>query len=205
MATVILPPQDCLGKGLRHQGLVLSAPLNSRRNSNPNSASTSSNPNFNHDDKSCSGRRRRSASVGLKANRQANRERSRVRESSTTAKMTTKSLVMGQVKILKRGEILTPGRGVGGGGGGGDSCGKRRLESKVEEVDLVLGSTDRLGPDPDLMQKQVVLTEFKDGMYAGSGAFFASPPPSSVPLPSFVVKNGIATTDLRRLLRLDLE
>ncbi|KGN60738.1 uncharacterized protein LOC105434545 [Cucumis sativus] len=203
MATVILPPQDCLGKGLRHQGLVLSAPLSSRRNSNPNSTSTSSNPNLNHDARSCSGRRRRSASVGLKANRQANRERSRVRESSTTAKMATRSLVMGQVKILKRGEILTPDRGVGA--GGDDSCGKRRLESKGEEVDLVLGSTDRLGPDADLMQKQVVLTDFKDGMYAGSGAFFASPPPSSVPLPSFAVKNGIATTDLRRLLRLDLE
>lgn len=203
MATVILPPQDCLGKGLRHQGLVLSPPLKSRRNSNPNSISSSTNPNFNHDDTTCSGRRRRSAAVGIKANRQVNKGRSRAGEPSTAAKISSKNLIMGQVKILRRGETLTPDPGVGY---GDDSCGKRRLESKGEDVDMVLGSTDRLGPDPDLMQKQIVLTEFKvvDGIYAGSGAFFASPPPSSVPLPSFLGKNGTATSDLRRLLRLDL-
>ncbi|XP_022143251.1 uncharacterized protein LOC111013161 [Momordica charantia] len=203
MATVILPPQDCLGNGLRRQGLVLSAPLKSRRNSKPN-PSSSTNPNFNHD--VSSGRRRRSPAVGVKSNRQANRGRSRSGEPSTApsaaAKVSPKALVMGQVKILKRGEMLTPDRGVGG-----VDCGKRRLELKADDMDLGLGSTDRLGPDPDLMQKQVVFSELKvaDGIYAGSGAFFASPPPSSVPLPSFLGNNGTATSDLRRLLRLDLD
>ncbi|KAG6586356.1 hypothetical protein SDJN02_17891, partial [Cucurbita argyrosperma subsp. argyrosperma] len=199
--TVILQPQDCLGNGLRHQGLVLSSPpLKSRRNSNRiSSSSSSANPNFNQDDATCSGRRR-SSEVGVKANRRVNRGRSRVVETSTAAKISPKNLVMGQVKILKRGEMLCPDGGVGDGG-------KRMLESKVEDLDLVLGSTDRLGPDPDLMQKQVVFSELKvaDGIYAGSGAFFASPPPSSVPLPSFLGKNGTATNDLRRLLRLDLD
>lgn len=201
---MILTPQDCLGNGLRHQGLVLSPPLKSRRNSNPSSSTSSANPNFSHEDATCSGRRRRSPAVGVKANRQVNRGRSRVGETSTVAKISPKNLVMGQVKILKRGEMLTPDGGVGG---GVDCGGKRRLESKGEDLDLVLGSTDRLGPDPDLMQKQVVFGELKvaDGIYAGSGAFFASPPPSSVPLPSFLGKNGTATSDLRRLLRLDLD
>ncbi|TKY73070.1 hypothetical protein E2542_SST01817 [Spatholobus suberectus] len=44
------------------------------------------------------------------------------------------NLVMGQVKILKRGEKLNPDDG--------------RTDSNEEGFDLVLGSTNRLGPDP---------------------------------------------------------
>jgi hypothetical protein len=102
-----------------------------------------------------------------------------------------KNLVMGQVKILKRGEKLVQTR---------NGC-----DSNKENLDLVLGSTNRLGPDPDTVQKQIKVSEFKvvDGIYAGS-AFVASPPPSSLPLPGFLgKKHGSATSDLRRLLRLD--
>jgi hypothetical protein len=98
---------------------------------------------------------------------------------------------MGQVKILKRGEKLVQTR---------NGC-----DSNKENLDLVLGSTNRLGPDPDMVQKQIKVSEFKvvDGIYAGS-AFVASPPPSSLPLPGFLgKKHGSATSDLRRLLRLD--
>ncbi|PHU09754.1 hypothetical protein BC332_21614 [Capsicum chinense] len=97
-------------------------------------------------------------------------------------------LVMGEVKILKRGEVLTNNNFV---------------SSEVVE-DLVLSTTDRLGPEPDMVPKHVTIAD----LYAGS-AFFSSPPPSSLPLPAFFKKksdgdNHEATSDLRRLLRLDL-
>ncbi|KAK7840081.1 hypothetical protein CFP56_017184 [Quercus suber] len=52
--------------------------------------------------------------------------------------------------------------------------------------------------------KQIRVAEFNavDGIYAGS-AFVTSPPPSSLPVPGFLGKNGPATSDLRRLLGLD--
>ncbi|PHT40962.1 hypothetical protein CQW23_19816 [Capsicum baccatum] len=97
-------------------------------------------------------------------------------------------LVMGEVKILKRGEVLTNNNFV---------------SSEVVE-DLVLSTADRLGPEPDMVPKHVTIAD----LYAGS-AFFSSPPPSSLPLPAFFKKksdedNHEATSDLRRLLRLDL-
>ena len=79
---------------------------------------------------------------------------------------------------------------------------KVKAVKAMENSDLVLGSTDRFGPDPITMQKQIRVS--KDVIYAGSG-FVSSPPPSSVPVPAFLGKNGVATSDLRRLLRLDLE
>ncbi|KAA8522912.1 hypothetical protein F0562_009335 [Nyssa sinensis] len=78
-----------------------------------------------------------------------------------------------------------------------------------DKDDLVLSSTDRLGPEPETVQKQIRVSDSKvvDGLYAGSSAFLASPPPSSLPFPAFFAKgknNDMATSDLRRLLRLDL-
>ncbi|XP_057500762.1 uncharacterized protein LOC130784792 [Actinidia eriantha] len=72
---------------------------------------------------------------------------------------------------------------------------------------LVVCSTDRLGPDPENVQKQVRVSDSKvvDGLYAGSATFLASPPPSSLPVPDFFMKkknNDAATSDLRRLLNL---
>ncbi|XP_039044283.1 uncharacterized protein LOC120183698 [Hibiscus syriacus] len=88
-----------------------------------------------------------------------------------------------------------------------------------ENVHVDLGSSDRLGPDSGAIPTQIQLTESnnKNGnykfvpvsFYAGS-AFITSPPPSSVPMPAFFtkmaevsVKNNDATSDLRRILRLD--
>ncbi|XVE97365.1 hypothetical protein REPUB_Repub03eG0013500 [Reevesia pubescens] len=121
-------------------------------------------------------------------------------------KVPTKNLVMGQVKILKRGEDLkktTP---------------EKHVTFEKENVDADLGSTNRLGPDPGSVPTQIRLTEstnnynkvFPVTFYAGT-AFITSPPPSSVPMPAFfskkvgvAVKNNDATNDLRRILRLDL-
>lgn len=99
-------------------------------------------------------------------------------------------IVLGQVTILRRGESL---------------------DTKVKSSDtkqVTVYGTGRLGPDPKMVPKQV-----RFGLpdtYAGS-AFFTSPAPSSLPLPSFFKKDcGVkavddseATKDLRRLLRLD--
>ncbi|XP_077219070.1 proline-rich nuclear receptor coactivator [Tasmannia lanceolata] len=113
-----------------------------------------------------------------------------------------KNLVLGQVTILKRGESL-------------DSKKKNHgFETRrtVSGGDLVVFGTERIGPDPDLVPKQIRLTDLKSALspvYAGS-AFSFSPSPSSLPLPSFSKKkegksiiNDSATKDLRRLLRLE--
>lgn len=85
----------------------------------------------------------------------------------TVMKHPGSNLVMGQVKILKRGEKLSPDN----------------LMMKSEECyDLVLGSTDRLGPDPVTVMNQVRVQEV---LYAGLTVL--SPPPSSVPVPKFLV------------------
>ncbi|XP_039162783.1 uncharacterized protein LOC104425304 [Eucalyptus grandis] len=84
---------------------------------------------------------------------------------------------------------------------------------------VVCDGTQRLGPDPEMVPKQVRIVDLRSpapapaagrrrcDMYAGS-AFAVSPEPSSLPLPSFSKKKHVsfddsATRDLRRLLRLD--
>ncbi|XP_059455317.1 uncharacterized protein LOC132185575 [Corylus avellana] len=171
MGTVILRSHDCFQGRLRHEALALTPPLKTRRNPNPNPTT-----------------RRKRSPAGIQTNLQ-DRDR---RDRSVVARVAAKNLVMGQVKILKRGEKLGQTR---------NGCNS----NKEEDLDLVLGSTDRLGPDPDTVKKQIKVAEFKvvDGIYAGS-AFVTSPPPSSVPVPGFLgKKHGSATSDLRRLLRLD--
>ncbi|KAK7856373.1 hypothetical protein CFP56_023748 [Quercus suber] len=108
-------------------------------------------------------------------------------------------------------KIKSESRKEGGGGGGGEG--------------LVVTSTERLGPAPEMVPKQIRIVDprspspptpppmmRKCDMYAGS-AFAMSPAPSSLPLPSFskkkqvvsgIVVDDSATRDLRRLLRLDL-
>ncbi|KAM7459546.1 hypothetical protein LguiA_036540 [Lonicera macranthoides] len=143
-----------------------------------------------------------------------------------------KSLAMGQVKILKRGEPLTDAKERPS-EGEVELIGDMSLESstevksprdrasngertkpkpKVEKVgdllkptvefigDLALSTTDRFGPDPNLLPKKINIAE----LYAGSG-FFDSPPPSSLPLPAFFTKKCKAdpTADLRRILGLN--
>ncbi|KAK1403598.1 Serine/arginine repetitive matrix-like protein [Heracleum sosnowskyi] len=117
-------------------------------------------------------RRKRSPSVTETNNIAQSRNKSLNR--TVVSRPGPKQLVNGQVKILKRGEKLD---------------------------DLVLSSTDRLGPDPDTVQEQIRVF---NGLYAGSPSVLASPPPSSLPFPCFFTKrNDVATSDLRRLLRLN--
>lgn len=133
------------------------------------------------------------------------RRRSGERSTAPAKGSAAANLVMGQVKILKRGEKLSPENSHHGGGVLAVPVENRKARVKSEvDLDLFLGSTDRLGPDPVTVQKQVRVSDPREGIYAGS-AFVASPPPSSVPVPFFLGRNGAATSDLRRLLRLDLE
>ena len=105
---------------------------------------------------------------------------------------------MEKVTILRRGQSL-------------DS--KIKSRESVKNGEIIVGGTGRLGPDPEMVTKQIRVTDLKSpviGMcdvYAGS-AFAMSPAPESLPLPSFSKKKHVsiddsATRDLRRLLRLD--
>ncbi|KAH7546236.1 hypothetical protein FEM48_Zijuj01G0179000 [Ziziphus jujuba var. spinosa] len=209
MGTAILRSQDCLQSRFQHETLILSHSVRSRRKPSY-SYPTSTGDASKGGDVSQSRRRKRSP-VGSQSSppqQQLDRERNRFADRSMVARVPAKNLVMGQVKILKRGETLSvsPVKNNNRGGGlSGENNRKPRAKSE-EDLDLVLGSTDRLGPDPEMVQKQIRVAEFKvvDGVYAGSAAFYSSPPPSSVPLPAFLGKNGAATSDLRRILGLDL-
>lgn len=192
MGTAILRSHDCLQRRfLPNDALsVPSSPIRSRKNCSPN-PNCKSYVNQNR-------RRKRSPVSTSPAAKQNDRRKSGDR---TVAPV---NLVMGQVKILKRGEKLSPE--ISDDAGLVMKAMDLDLDIDLDQPDLVLGSTDRFGPDPVAMQKQIRVSDsnLKDGIYAGS-AFFSSPPPSSVPVPLFLRKNGVATSDLRRLLRLDLE
>ena len=124
------------------------------------------------------------------------------------ARLRAKNLVNGQVKILKRGQDLKLN----------DAEANHRYNNIGCGEDLVLSSTERLGPEPETILTEIRVSEIRvsdlkvvdvDRSYAGSAAFFASPPPSSLPFPAFGRKeksfhDSAATSDLRRLLRLDL-
>ncbi|XP_071721867.1 uncharacterized protein [Rutidosis leptorrhynchoides] len=88
-----------------------------------------------------------------------------------------RNLVIGQVKILKRGEDFIP------------------KTTPLNESDL--GSTKPLRPDPDLSRRRKIKnTTVNDNsinglvasLYAGSALSLKSPSPSSVPLPAFFTK-----------------
>lgn len=95
------------------------------------------------------------------------------------------NLVMGQVKILKRGETLSEFRNKEENSirVGRDDDTRRPVLRMMNDVDLVLASVNRLGPEPEIVQKQI-------GDYAGAG-YSVSPPPSSVPVPCFLEKNKL--------------
>ncbi|XP_054822390.1 uncharacterized protein LOC129320798 [Prosopis cineraria] len=90
------------------------------------------------------------------------------------------NLVMGQVKILKRGEKLSFDSGCSALAASGEN---HNAGAKSEEdLDLVIESTDRLGRDPKMAQNHS-----KVGVFAGF-AFDGSPSPGSVPIPRFLGK-----------------
>ncbi|CAL9028121.1 unnamed protein product [Prunus brigantina] len=203
MGTAILRSQDCLRGRLRHEALTLTPRSGSRRSPNFSNPNPNHSPNYGSNANLHQSRRRKRSPMGFQYN-QHDRARDRYSDRAMVAKVPAKNLVMGQVKILRRGEALSPEKNNRGLGVVSGDAGKPRAKSE-DVPDLVLGSTDRLGPDPETVQKQIKVAEFKvmDAIYAGSSAFYASPPPSSVPLPAFLGRNGTATSDLRRLLRLD--
>ncbi|ESW27117.1 hypothetical protein PHAVU_003G175500 [Phaseolus vulgaris] len=181
MGTAILRSHDCLqGRFLPNEAFAIATSRVASR--------TNSNPNHNHAFTSPAHQiRRRKRSPAIDRDRRRSSDRSPANSPSPV------NLVMGQVKILKRGEKLSLLNNHA------DVRSKREMG-----LDLLLGSTDRLGPDPLTVQKQIRVSDPNNGVYAGS-AFVSSPHPSSVPVPGFLGRNGAATSDLRRLLRLDLE
>lgn len=198
MTVAVLNPQDCLMKGYRLAKQPLLSPVKESR----------TNPNF-HNHRS--NRTKRSPAKSRKSNNQVSS-----RAGGDTQKSPVKNnLVMGKVKILKRGEelavlaskpvveeltVLTPKPSV-------DELtvlapkpavtepekNKSSTESTPvkKRPDLDLCSTDRLGPDPESVQVHIRISESRNAtapnFYAGS-AFFTSPPPSSLPLPAFFNK-----------------
>ncbi|CAL1358918.1 unnamed protein product [Linum trigynum] len=186
MATAILSPRDCLQGRFRREAFTLRSPASRAASSRDAVA----NPK-------ADARRRKRSPMG------SQKERAASRSQSLVAKLPGNNLVMGQVKILKRGESLDSVTESED-----EKKGKREEGEGKKVVDLGLGSTDRLGPEPEIVQKEIRVEEFNkvgDTMYAGS-AFFTSPPPSSLPVPAFLGKGGVgdATTGLRRLLGLNL-
>ncbi|GAB4832729.1 hypothetical protein Ancab_006746 [Ancistrocladus abbreviatus] len=158
MATAVLRHQDPLGGRFG-----LSAAL----------VSSSSNPNCRTN---ASRSRRRKRSPADNARLTSNREERFLSSSPPVEKFPSKGLVMGQVKILKRGEELKP---------------PSTMTKKIDGgEDVVLCSTDRLGPDPEVVQKQIRLSD----LYAGSAAFLPSPPPSSLPFPAALIAGDIKMT-----------
>jgi hypothetical protein len=88
------------------------------------------------------------------------------------------NLVMGKVKILKRGENLSPDFMTT------TTTNKKKTEKNCYDLDL--GSTDRLGPDPLTVNKQVSVHHLTDRLYAGPTSVLSSPPPIFVPIPRFL-------------------
>ncbi|PIA45688.1 hypothetical protein AQUCO_01600132v1 [Aquilegia coerulea] len=194
MATAILRSQDCLRDRFPRETLA-SFPSSSSSSSfqpkhgrNPNRIARSG------------GRRKRSPS-------DSESDRSTTSSSSMVVKLPAKKLVMGQVKILKRGEEIDnnikkeeQSRSVVE-----TKVVKIAEKSKLKEVSDVF-SNNRLGPEPEMIPKEIRLADLKSvnsEIFAGS-AFVSSPSPNSLPIPSSFTKQVIATKDLRRILGINL-
>ncbi|KAJ9167683.1 hypothetical protein P3X46_019297 [Hevea brasiliensis] len=176
MGVAVLNPRDCLQNPLSFRQDLISPPPRMK---------TPRKPNTNRPNRPQPNRKKRSPSTSPPS------------RAVVYPQVAAKNLVMGQVKILKRGEQLAKPTS--------EKVSQPAKVEKMEELDLQ--STHRLG-----LPTQIRLTEANkaNGFYAGS-AFITSPPPSSLPLPAFFmkkcvvgVKNTDATSDLRRILGLSL-
>lgn len=183
MGTEILRPQDCLFNGVR----VSPAACSRRRYGGNQNWSYNNNAKIN-----------KKPPVQRKQSEPSISQRS---SSVDDLKAVRNNLVMEKVTILRRGESI-----------GLRIRSSDSLKMEADGVDLVVTGTDRLGPDPEMVPRQIQIVDIRSGgkpdMYAGS-AFAVSPAPSSLPFPSFSTKkqalvHDSATRDLRRLLRLDL-
>lgn len=199
MATEVLRPQDCLIQRIR----VSPASFPRRKAcSYGNSYSNPSRSNSRYN-------RKQIQQQPAKPEPQRKRFVLAQSEPSTSSRsssddlrpMRSSGLVMEKVTILRRGESL-------------DSKIKSQVSESAASGMVVCDGTQRLGPDPEMVPKQVRIVDLRSpvaprrsDVYAGS-AFAVSPEPSSLPLPSFSKKKHVsfddsATRDLRRLLRLD--
>ncbi|XVE51413.1 hypothetical protein DITRI_Ditri02bG0038100 [Diplodiscus trichospermus] len=176
MATAILRTKDSLRNRFRHESLSLDHPFSSPRNSNPKIVKPKSNSDFSN-----SRRRKRSP-----PRFQSNNTRQPDPEPMVDKLPGTKQ-VMGQVKILKRGETLIAAAEK-------NDIGKIHGPIGEEEIDLALASTNRLGTKPETMEKQVKLNEFKIEEFHAGAASFVSPSLSSLPVPGFLGRTARAST-----------
>ncbi|KAJ4827248.1 hypothetical protein Tsubulata_015212 [Turnera subulata] len=188
MGALVLNPRDCIQNPLPSPAPRMKFP----RNPNPSRQNRAPQPN--------NQRRKRSPNTSPPSRAPAS--------AAVSSSPPKNNYIMGQVKILKRGEQLA--KAV-------PPVKEAKPKAPVtvrKDADLAdLGSTDRLGPDPEMVTAQIRLSEPKQagGFYAGS-AFVTSPPPSSLPLPAFFTKkavvveskNDVATSDLCKLLGLSL-
>lgn len=141
----------------------------------------------------------------------------RSRSTAVSSGTTNNNLVMGQVKLLKRGETL-PSPPFSSGPPSSKVDSTPPMKQRVQKTNYAAAGKKKIGflvagVSEELFPKQV---HFPD-CYAGS-AFVSSPPPSSLPVPAFFKKKNVtlgddknnststddATSDLLKLLRLDL-
>lgn len=191
MSVVVLNPQDCLNKPLYTKTLNSHSPMKQLRNPN-NRSNSRTQPN----------RRKRSPS------RPNNASPPPPPTKSIVEKPNVANLVLGRVKILKRGEELKesppsppsqPSPKV-----------VAAVNDKKNRRVIDLDSAGLLGPNPESVQTRSTRSSRVPGFYAGSSACIASPPPSSLPLPAFFSKKSVgsinneATSVLLKVLRLDL-
>ncbi|XP_039058323.1 uncharacterized protein LOC120201859 [Hibiscus syriacus] len=185
MGTEVLRPQDCLIDRIRVP------PMACPRRRYGNGSFIPCSHYCNHNNNNGNGRFNRKSAQRKRVG--SEQPISKKYSSADDLKTVRNSVTMDKVTILRRGESL---------------------DSKIKSKSLVVTGTDRLGPDPKMVPKEIRIVDIKSSVmgksdvYAGS-AFFVSPAPSSLPLPSFSKKKEVpvddsATRDLRRLLRLDL-
>ncbi|XVF66326.1 hypothetical protein PTKIN_Ptkin10aG0026400 [Pterospermum kingtungense] len=189
MGTEVLRPQDCWIERIRDGPAACSRRRYGNGGFNPNYYNNSSNNGNGRFNRKPVQRKRVGSEQGI----------TKRSNSADDLKAVRNNVSMEKVTILRRGESL-------------DS--KIKSNNGGKEDGLIVTGTDRLGPDPEMVSKQIKIVDVtspvtvKSDVYAGS-AFAVSPEPSSLPLPSFSKKKQFsiddsATRDLRRLLRLDL-
>ncbi|PON71285.1 serine/arginine repetitive matrix-like protein [Parasponia andersonii] len=187
MGVAVLNPHDCLKEPL-YDKTLFSPPMKRPRNPNHRSGNRAPQPN------------RRKRSPSRPNNSSPPRPKPAVEKPKPAG-----NIIMGHVKILKRGEELKE---------------KTASEPSPAPVPAVkeslvgadLDSACILGPDPESVRTQIRVTKSDRvaGFYAGPSSCIASPPPSSLPLPAFFSKKSVvsindeATSALLKALRLDL-
>ncbi|KAL2549225.1 uncharacterized protein Fot_10755 [Forsythia ovata] len=156
----LLQPQDILKNqsNRRHCNNLIKLPMRSKK---PIKNLAVSNPN--------------PSTVPAKVSRRKRRSSNSRNSSNLASKNDSKNMILGKVKILKRGEALT------------DVILKKEENWKIVAAaakDLVVStSAGVLGQLPKMLSKQKKTYDF----YAGL-SYFTSPSPSSLPQPSFCKK-----------------